>query len=128
VTRGLPPLLRIEDVEWQREDSVAPALGEINNRVGAARRGHDSLSACQRLLGNRSPKAAGGARYEPDPSAVALVAHVRLGLVSQRVDVALLEHALGNEDRVQRAWEPCIGDAVKDCLDYLAGSQADVQR
>jgi hypothetical protein len=52
---------------------------------------------------------------------------VGLGLVSEGVDVAFLEHALGDEDRVQYAWESRVGDAVEDCLDYLAGGQADVQ-
>jgi hypothetical protein len=51
-----------------------------------------------------------------------------LGLVVQGVDVALLEYTLGNKDRVQYAWEPGVGDAVKDRLDDLAGGQADVQR
>jgi hypothetical protein len=32
-----------------------------------------------------------------------------LGLVGQGVDVALLEHPLGDEDRVQHAWEPRVG-------------------
>jgi hypothetical protein len=52
---------------------------------------------------------------------------IRLGLVVQRVDVALLEYALGDEDRVQYAWEARVGGAVKDGLDHLAGGQADVQ-
>ena len=50
-----------------------------------------------------------------------------LGLVIQRVDGALLEHALGDEDRVQYSWESRVGDAVKNRLDYLAGAETDVQ-
>jgi hypothetical protein len=52
---------------------------------------------------------------------------IGLGLVVQGIDVTLLEYALGNEDRVEYAWEPAVGDTVKDRLDDLAGGQADVQ-
>ena len=71
----------------------------------------------------------GGSEVSADANPAVLARNlIGLGLVVQGVDVALLEYALGDEDSVQYAWEPAVGDAVKDRLDDLAGGQADVQR